>query len=118
MLHYQNDSWLLDRETANDLIKEGKDYFLFLNKRKKSLNLYSALIRKSDFQRKQPIQNTPYLHGFKLTEKVVSSISSLPIGLQKNNHAGLRSRYCAYLGRSSRVTVADYKSWFKKYLFS
>ena len=48
-LNYKNDPWLLDKETVNDLISEGKEDKIFLDKEKKYLNLFTAYIKRKDF---------------------------------------------------------------------
>ncbi len=76
MLHYQNDSWLLDRETANDLITAGRNNFLFLDQEKKILNLFSAFVKRSDFVgtgKIQPLQRTVYV---KVSQNVANILQS------------------------------------------
>lgn len=47
MLNYKNDSMLLDGETANDLIENGRGRNLFVHDN--FLNLFTAFVKKEDF---------------------------------------------------------------------
>lgn len=64
MLNYKNDPLLLDKDTANTLIRKGLHSLIFLNQENHSLNLLSAFIKKEDFIKKdkisQPLQKTAY----------------------------------------------------------
>lgn len=65
MLTYKNDPLLLGKETANELIERGKTDLIFLDRDREILNLYSALVKKDDFVKKdkivQPLQKTIYI---------------------------------------------------------
>jgi len=77
MLNYKNDSLLLNKETANDLIRNKNTDFIFIDKEKKILNLFSAFVKKDDFIKKdelcQPLQKTIYV---KITQKLLNKIKN------------------------------------------
>lgn len=110
MLNYKNDSLLLDKETANDLIKKRKEDLIFLDKEKKILNLYSAFVKKTDFIKKdklnQPFQKTVYVKISKeLTEKINKKFS---------NKKQLKKLMENYIDRRSNVNV---NKWFENQIF-
>lgn len=73
MLTYRNDPLVLEKETANDLIRDGKLRLLFLDKNREILNLYSALVKSRDFLTKganQSFRRSVYANGEKLANKV------------------------------------------------
>jgi proteasome assembly chaperone (PAC2) family protein len=97
MLTYKNDPLLLGTETVNDLIKDKKQGFLFLDEKKKILNLYSAFIKKSDFIKKdkivQPLQKTVYV-------KISSSLGEILLA-KFQNLLELKKKIEAYMQRRS-----------------
>ncbi|MBW2990825.1 hypothetical protein KY348_03905, partial [Candidatus Woesearchaeota archaeon] len=77
MLNYKNDSLLLNKETANDLIRNKNSHLIFLDEEKKILNLFSAFVKKDDFIKKdkicQPLQKTVYV---KISQKLLNIIKN------------------------------------------
>ncbi len=112
MLNYQNDSWLFEQETANDLITKGKTNLLFLNPEKQVLNLFSAFVKRSDFLKlekiNQPLQKTVYVKMPFTISKIISERSkdkkTLKITIEK------------YIRRRSNCNAAILR-WFKKRIF-
>lgn len=122
MLTYKNDPFLLDRETANDLIGSGRIDLLFLGKDKGILNLYAALVKREDFSRDNSkrifsLQKVPYIVGQKILNKVTYLITNLPKDYRINNNRKIRGIFKNYIGRKSKIGVKDYKNWFKNKRF-
>src|SRR3989344_8726792 len=110
MLTYKNDPLLIE-ETANDLIKNNRKDLIFLDKNKKTLNLYSAFIRKKDFikqkSKNQIFQKAIYATGDKLAIKIK--------GLIKNKKQLIKDLE-NYACQKNRLEYA-YDRWFKKRIF-
>jgi len=112
MLNYKNDELLLGRETANDLIRYKKEHLLFLDEDKKTLNLFSAFVKKEDFVKRdkinQPLQKTAYV-------KVNDNLARI-LRQRCSDKKELNKRLELYMQRRSNISDAI-KRWFEKSIF-
>jgi len=111
-LTFENDPLLLERETLKDLIKNKQYPFLFLNKRDKVLNLFSAFVKKRDFIKtnkiNQPFQKTVYV---KVTKKLGNLINK-----KFYNKKKLQCSLEFYICRRTDLKKAI-KRWFRNNIF-
>jgi hypothetical protein len=102
MLNYKNDSLLLNKETVNDLIRKKNDHLIFLDENKLFLNLYSALVKKTDFtdvnKIVQPLQKTIYV-------KVNDNLAKIILSKCKNKKE-CKKLIEAYTGKRSNCDKA------------
>lgn len=112
MLHYKNDPWLLDGETANDLILAGKHNFVFIVQKSRVLNFFSAFVKKSDFLKQdkinQPLQKTIYTKVSPVLRQILSERCS--------DKKALKATIERYIKRRSNCDAAILR-WFKTNVF-
>ncbi|MFC1690725.1 LAGLIDADG family homing endonuclease [Nanoarchaeota archaeon] len=112
MLNYKNDSLLLNKETANDLIRDKRTNLIFLDKDMKLLNLFSAFVKKDDFIKTdkivQPLQKTVYV---KVSKNMVKRIDE-----KYSNRIDLIKRLETYIDRRTSIKETLAK-WFNTEIF-
>ncbi len=110
MLEYTNDPWILGKETIDGLIE--KEEVIFLDKQTKILNLFSAFVKREDFENKekivQPLQKAIY---GKLSDGLLAQIK-----IKCSSEDTLVKKLEKYTGKRSNIhkTMAR---WFKTGIF-
>jgi hypothetical protein len=110
MLNYLNDPLLVE-ENTNDLIKQNRGSLIFLNE-SKTLNLFSAFVKKSDFEHKekitQPLQKTVYL---KVNKEIAKQLRKRALEVE-----GVKKLIESYTTQRSNCNAAISK-WFGNGVF-
>lgn len=115
-LNINNDP-LLTNLDANSLIKENKLSKLFLDKNKKYINLYGALIKGNDFHvntKNSFLKRTPYITNCR--KQTLNYLKRLPDEYRNNNYKILRKVIANYY-LSSRLDIEVFNRWIKNNRF-
>lgn len=113
ILTYKNDPWLLDGETANDLIENGRIDTVFLDINREILNLYAALVKKEDM-----ISNTKgrilkkCVYVLDENNSILDLFNKLPHNLKENNFLRFRKYIGEYLFINT-IRACTLRNWFK-----
>lgn len=122
MLTYRNDPLLI--EEANDPARydsvrdiKNKD-LIFLHK--DVLNLYSALVKKKDFERKEKcvsflLSRMPYVSGNKVSEVFLRKLNQ--VYSKERDYIKFREEIANYCNLKHRITLQQLKGWIKRKIF-
>lgn len=118
MFTYKTDPLLFDeaKNPKNYLtVKNLKSKLIFLDK--SILNIYSALIKRNDFEKSKNkkyyvLRRLPYLYGKKVTKIFLNYINKL---YNKNNgYKKLREEIANYCQLNNRINLKNFKEWIIK----
>ncbi len=112
MLKYTTDPLILEKETINELIDKKNGELLFLDEQNKILNLFSAFVKKEDFENKeklvQPLQKAIY---GKVSDNLLKQIKQ-----RCSSEDALIKQLEVYTGKRSNIYKTTNK-WFKTGIF-
>lgn len=114
-LTFENDPLILERDnskgnytTVNDIIKKNELEALSIEN---VPNIFGALIKYDDFQKKVPLHNIPYVTGKSLNNTIKKLLKELP-EYTKNNHLQIRRFLKIYMKRKITKQYRNYIIWF------
>jgi len=122
MLTYKNDPLLIEEASDPSMYDTLKDLknknIIFFHK--DILNLYSALVKKKDFERKEKcasflLLRMPYVSGNKVREIFLRKLNQ--VYSKEKNYIKFREEMTNYCNLKHRITLQQLKGWIKRKIF-